>query len=99
MSSNKSNSKNLPEEERFAGVEKAKAGRLFPADEDRRIIHLVEQGTSLRKDGDQIVAYLTDGTKAPANPSPMPQGVEHVSALVLHGNVQICELIFDAERR
>lgn len=72
----------LPEEERFAGTDKDKARRLFPADDERRIIHLVEQGTSLRKDGDQIIAYLTDGTKKPL-PGLM------ISALVLHGNVQI----------
>ncbi len=72
----------LPEEERFAGNEKKKLQRLFPADEDRRIIHLVEQGTSVRKDGDQLVVYLPDGTRKPL-PGKM------ISALVLHGNVQI----------
>jgi CRISPR-associated protein Cas1 len=72
----------LPEEERFAGIDKDKARRLFPADDDRRTIHLVEQGTSLRKDGDQIIAYLPDGTKKPF-PGLM------ISALVLHGNIQI----------
>ena len=72
----------LPEEERFAGIDKDKAQRLFPADDDRRIIHLVEQGASIRKDGDQIIVYLPDGTKKPL-PGLM------ISALVLHGNVQI----------
>ena len=72
----------LPEEERFAEDGKEKPHRLFPADDDRRIIHLVEQGTSLRKDGDQLVVYLPDGTK-----KPIPGKL--ISALVLHGNVQI----------
>ena len=55
---------------------------MFPVDDDRRIIHLVEQGTTLRKDGDQLVAYLPDGNK-----KPIPGKL--ISALVLHGNVQI----------
>ncbi len=72
----------LPEEERFAEDEGKKPRRLFPVDDDRRIIHLVEQGTTLRKDGDQLVAYLPDGNK-----KPIPGKL--ISALVLHGNVQI----------
>lgn len=72
----------LPEEERFAGNGKQKLQRLFPIDEDRRIIHLVEQGTSIRKDGDQLVVYLPDGSK-----KPLPGKL--ISALILHGNVQI----------
>lgn len=72
----------LPEEERFAQSEKAKPQRLFPTDEDRRIIHVVEQGSSIRKDGEQLVVYLPDGTKKPLPGS-------SVAAFVLHGNVQI----------
>lgn len=72
----------LPEEERFALSEKDKPQRLFPADEDRRIIHIVEQGSSVRRDGEQLVVYLPDGTKK-ALPG------MNISALVLHGNVQI----------
>lgn len=72
----------LPEEERFALAEKHKPQRLFPADDDRRIIHVVEQGSSIRKDGEQLVVYLPDGTKK-ALPSMT------IAALALHGNVQI----------
>lgn len=72
----------LPEEERFARNEKEKVQRLFPVDDDRRVIHLVEQGAAIRKDGDQLIVYLPDGTKKPL-PGMM------LSALVLHGNVQI----------
>jgi CRISPR-associated protein Cas1 len=72
----------LPEEERFALSEKDKPQRLFPADEDRRIIHIVEQGSSVRRDGEQLVIYLPDGSKK-ALPG------MNISALVLHGNVQI----------
>ena len=72
----------LPEEERFTSSEKIKIQRLFPVDDDRRVVHLVEQGASLFKDGDQLVVYLPDKTKK-VLPGKM------ISALVLHGNVQI----------
>lgn len=71
----------LPEEERFALAEKSKPQRLFPPEEGR-IIHVVEQGSSVRKDGEQLVVHLPDGTQ-----KPLP-GMA-ISALVLHGNVQI----------
>ena len=72
----------LPEEERFMQAKKKKVQRLFPVDDDRRVIHIVEQGASLRKDGEQIVVYLPAGTKKPL-PGKM------ISAIVLHGNAQI----------
>jgi len=72
----------LPEKERFARNEKEKLQRLFPVDDDRRVIHLVEQGAAIRKDGDQLVVYLPDGTK-----KPLPGMV--ISAMVMHGNVHI----------
>ncbi len=72
----------LPEEERFARGTKNNARRLFPADEDRRIIHLVEQGTSIHKDGEQLIIRLPDGAK-----KSVPG--KQISALILHGNIQI----------
>lgn len=72
----------LPEEDRFASIENVKPQRLFPADEDRQIIHVVEQGSSIRKDGEQLVVYLPDKSKKAL---PMAR----VAALVLHGNVSI----------
>lgn len=71
----------LPEEERFALGGKTRVQRLFPADDDR-IVHVVEQGSSVRRDGEQLVVRLPDGTK-----KGLP-GMA-VSALVLHGNVQV----------
>lgn len=71
----------LPEEERFALSEAEKPLRLFPADDDRRIVHIVEQGAAVSKEGEQLVVALPDGVKK------LP-GM-HVMALVLHGNVQI----------
>lgn len=72
----------LPEEERFASREKSKPLRLFPPDDDRRIIHVVEQGCSLRKDGHQIIVYFPDGKKK-ALPG------KNILSIALHGNVQI----------
>ncbi|MGA3115808.1 MAG: CRISPR-associated endonuclease Cas1 [Syntrophobacteraceae bacterium] len=72
----------LPEEDRFALTEGSKPQRLFPADEDRQVIHIVEQGASVRKDGEQLVVYLPDGSKKPLPGS-------SVSGLVLYGNVQV----------
>ncbi len=72
----------LPEEERFIREEKSSLQRLFPPDDERRTIHIVEQGAMVRKDGDQIVVYFPDGTKKPL-PGMM------IASLVLHGNVQI----------
>ncbi|MEW6429320.1 MAG: type I-MYXAN CRISPR-associated endonuclease Cas1 [Thermodesulfobacteriota bacterium] len=73
----------LPEEERFAGrTDGEKAQRLFPPDDDRRIVHLVEQGASVRKDGEQFTILLPDTTK-----KQLP--AMQIGALVLHGNIQM----------
>jgi len=72
----------LPEEERFALTETDKPQRLFPADDDRRIVHLVEQGLTIRREGEQLVVAFPDGSK-----KPLP-GM-NILALVLHGNIQI----------
>ncbi|MDI6854362.1 MAG: type I-MYXAN CRISPR-associated endonuclease Cas1 [Deltaproteobacteria bacterium] len=72
----------LPEEERFALSETDKPQRLFPPDDDRRVIHLVEQGAAIRREGEQLVVVFPDGNK-----KPLP-GM-NILALVLHGNVQI----------
>lgn len=72
----------LPEEDRFARQEKTGVQRLFPADDERRVIHVLEQGASIRKDGEQVVVHYPDGTK-----KPLP-GMA-ISTLVLHGNVQV----------
>ncbi len=72
----------LPEEERFSGGAGTKPRRLFPADEDRQVVHLVEQGSFVGKDGEQLIVHLPDGTK-----KPLPG--RSILALVLHGNVQV----------
>ena len=72
----------LPEEERFVHMGKTKPQRLFPPEDDRRVIHVVEQGCSIRKNGDQLIVYFPDGNK-----KPLP-GMA-IASLVLHGNIQI----------
>lgn len=72
----------LPEEERFAHSEKPKPRRLFPQDDDRRVVHVVEQGCWVRKDGNQLVVHFPDGERKPV-PGLM------IKSLALHGNVQI----------
>ncbi|MBW1947123.1 MAG: type I-MYXAN CRISPR-associated endonuclease Cas1 [Deltaproteobacteria bacterium] len=72
----------LPEEERFALAEKPKPQRLFPPDDDRRVVHIVEQGATVGREGEQLVIGRPDGSK-----KPLP-GI-NILALVLHGNVQV----------
>ena len=72
----------LPEEERFAKHEKSNIERLFPANDDRQIIHVVEQGSTVRKDGEQIIVHSPEGTKK-AFPG------KSISALTVHGNIQV----------
>lgn len=72
----------LPEEARFVNKEKEKVSRFFPAEDDRRIVHVVEPGSKISRDGEQIAIALPE------------QGVKRlpghgVKALVLHGNIQI----------
>lgn len=72
----------LPEEERFAAEEKEKPLRLFPAEDEKRVIHLLEQGAKIHKDGYQFVISLPDGNKKSIPGS-------NVASFVLHGNIQI----------
>jgi len=72
----------LPEEERFSIDPGRTPQRLFPSDEQRRVVHIVEQGSTVRKDGEQFVVVLPEGVK-----KSLP-GMT-ISSFVLHGNVQI----------
>lgn len=78
----------LPEEERLLGNDVAlteppvKPVRLFPADDERLILHLTEAGMRVGKRGEQILVRPREGeeTAFPAH---------GVAALVLHGAIQI----------
>jgi CRISPR-associated protein Cas1 len=72
----------LPEETRFAQNPDYQPVRLFPEDDDREILHILEPGTRVGKSGEQVKVTKLDGatTALPAR---------QVGQLVLHGAVQI----------
>lgn len=75
----------LPEEERLmraAEESRRKAARLFPEDDERRTLHVLDPGSRVSKSGEQIVVTKPDGSEArfPGR---------DVSAVVLHGNAQV----------
>ena len=72
----------LPEEDRATEEGKSKISRLFPADDDRRVVHIVEQGTGLSRHGEEIIVRLPNGEKKRL-------AGRTIGALILHGNVQI----------
>jgi CRISP-associated protein Cas1 len=77
----------LPEEERLlravdSGEEATQAPRLFPEDDERRILHVVEEGSRVSKSGEQIVV-------SPREDEPRKFPGRDVAAIVLHGSVQI----------
>jgi CRISPR-associated protein Cas1 len=75
----------LPEEERFEADAEGSATpiqRLFPALDERRIVHVTDPGSRVGKQGDQIVVTPRD-----AEPHRFPG--HDVSAIVLHGAAQI----------
>lgn len=72
----------LPEETRFSQDPDYQPVRLFPEDDDREILHILEAGTRVGKSGDQIKVTKLDGTVAT-----LP--ARQVGQLVLHGSVQV----------
>ncbi len=77
----------LPEDERLLAADEAETEherpqRLFPADDERLVLHVTDGGSRLGKRGEQIVVTPKGGaeTAFPAH---------GVAALVLHGAVQI----------
>jgi CRISP-associated protein Cas1 len=72
----------LPEETRFAQDETVPPVRLFPEDDDREIIHILEAGTCIGKSGDQI-KISRKGESASTLPA------RQVGQVVLHSYAQI----------
>lgn len=75
----------LPEEERFLhalDADESNPPRLFPEDDERRIVHVTEEGSRVGKSGEQIVITPRDDEahKFPGH---------DVAAIVLHGPTQI----------
>lgn len=75
----------LPEEERLlqaVDADESAPPRLFPEDDERRIVHVTEEGSRVGKSGEQIVV-----TPREAEPHKFPG--RDVAAIVLHGPTQI----------
>jgi CRISPR-associated protein Cas1 len=76
----------LPEEERLlratAEEEAGAIPRLFPQDDERRIVHVTGAGSRVSKSGEQIVV-------TPREDEPTKFPGRDVAAIVLHGGVQI----------
>lgn len=77
----------LPEEDRFAeaandGRELPTPLRLFPADTERRSLHVVTQGARVGRSGGELAV-------AEREQKPTRVGIRQVSDVVLHGNAQI----------
>jgi len=77
----------LPEEERLLRAaetdeEKHAVTRLFPEDDERRVVHVTEEGSRVAKSGEQFVITSPEG-----EPRRIPG--RDVAAIVMHGPVQI----------
>ncbi len=80
----------LPEESRLAAAASeaealdpiSKPRRLFPKDDARRVLHIVDHGAQVRRSGLQLVVRKLDGEE-----KKFP-GMD-VGAVILHGNAQI----------
>lgn len=72
----------LPEETRLAQGDTEQPLRLFPEDDERKVIHVTEAGTRIGKSGEQLKITTRDGgvTLLPSH---------QVGQLVLHSYVQI----------
>lgn len=80
----------LPEEERL--LQAVDAGepappRLFPEDDERRIVHVTEEGSRVGKSGEQIVVTPRESMLGESEPHKFPG--RDVAAIVLHGPTQI----------
>ncbi len=84
----------LPEETRFAQAEATQPMRLFPEDDDREIVHVLEPGACVGRSGDQIKISRKD---EPTITLPARQ----VGQIVLHSYSQISTqaLYFCAEQQ
>jgi CRISPR-associated protein Cas1 len=72
----------LPEEARLAQQSDYKTIRLFPADDDRQVLHVLTPGAKIGRKGDQL-----EVTAKEAEPQRYP--VQEVGQVVLHGFAQI----------
>lgn len=71
----------LPEEERLARTVSHQPLRLFPPHSDRIVVHVLEHGAYVSRQGDSLVIKLRD-----AEPQTYP--IRQVESVVLHGYAQ-----------
>lgn len=72
----------LPEEERTAQDEEHTALRLFPAHQERIVLHVLEHGAQVSRQGDSLLIKMRDS-------DPQVHPVRQVGAVVVHGYAQI----------
>lgn len=75
----------LPEEERLlqaVDADESTPPRLFPEDDERRIVHVTDAGSRVSKSGEQIVV-------TPREDEPRKFPGRDVATIVLHGHTQI----------
>lgn len=73
----------LPEEERLARDPTWDTVRLFPAHDDRLVLHVLEHGDRVSRAGERLTVWDTRGFKIGDHPS------EQVAQVVIHGHAQI----------
>ncbi|MBA3847525.1 MAG: type I-MYXAN CRISPR-associated endonuclease Cas1, partial [Planctomycetes bacterium] len=73
----------LPEEERLARDPAWDTVRLFPADPDRLVLHIVENGHRVSRARERITVWNQIGEKIADHPA------EQVAQVVVHGNAQV----------
>jgi len=73
----------LPEEERLARDPAWDTVRLFPADSDRLVVHVLENGDRLSRSGERLTVWSKAATKLADHP------VERVAQVVIHGAAQV----------
>ena len=73
----------LPEEERLARDPSWDVVRLFPADVERLIVHVLENGDRLSRGGERLTVWSKAGVKIGDYP------IEQVAQIVIHGAAQV----------
>jgi CRISPR-associated protein Cas1 len=72
----------LPEESRRALDERHEAARLFPARDERRVLHVVGHGSRVGRSGSEIVVTPLEG-------KPHKEPIAELRSIAVHGNVSV----------
>ncbi len=79
----------LPEEARLAHDQGWQPVRLFPEDDDRQILHILEPGTSVGRAGEQLKITACPNRSAGTKPTVEKVPARQVGQVVLHSFAQI----------